>query len=99
MIGTNKAGDKTIVLEAVCEVGQISLGDALVVGHADKIPDRDKLRQMFIYAANQKPLLREFRIQGAERCVNRPAPGGQGGEESSSDGDSQTPPPPPAATQ
>ena len=75
-IGRNLIGDKTMVLDAVCEVGQISRGEAIVVGHADQVDDRDKLRQMFMYAANQRPLLREFRISGAERCLNRPSPGG-----------------------
>jgi hypothetical protein len=49
---------------------------------------------MFMYALTQRPLLQQFRIQGAERCVNRPAPGGQGGEESSSEDDPAPPPPP-----
>ena len=80
VIGTNSAGDKSMVLDAVCEVGQISTGDAIVVGDADRVTgaDRARLRQIFIYAANQRPLLREFRISGAERCLNRPA-GGEGG--------------------
>jgi len=94
VIGTNKAGDKSVVLEVVCEIGQISFGDAIVLGHADQFRDRDRLRAMFMYAANQHPLLREFRISQAERCLNRPAPGGQGGEESSSEED-PTPPPDP----
>ncbi|MHB1103994.1 MAG: FecR family protein [Devosia sp.] len=95
VIGSNKAG-KRMVLEAACEVGQISLGDAIVVGHADDVSgaDRKALRGMFKYAADQRSLLREFRISGAERCLRRPAPGGQG-DEPASDSDSPAPTPTP----
>jgi hypothetical protein len=67
------------VLDAVCEVGQVSSAEAIVVGHADNVNgnDRDRLKQFFRYAVNQRPLLREFRIGEAERCLMRPA-GGQG---------------------
>lgn len=79
VIGRTKKGDKSMVLEAMCEVGQISLGEAIVVGPADQVSSRNraKLRQLFMYAANQRPLLREFRITGAELCLKRPA-GGEG---------------------
>lgn len=66
-----------VVLDAVCEVGQVSTGDAIVVGNADTVTgnDRNRLKQFFMYAVNQRPLLREFRIGQAERCLNRPAGG------------------------
>lgn len=82
VIGCDGLGDKCMVFDAVCEMGQVSRNDAIVVGHTDDVSgaDRDGLRRMFKYAADQRPLLREFRISGAERCLNRPAPGGQGGE-------------------
>lgn len=76
VIGRNRQGDQTLVLDAACEVGQISLGETIVVGPADRIADRARLRQMFMYAASQQPLLREFRITGAERCLRRPTAGG-----------------------
>jgi hypothetical protein len=81
VIGCNGPGDKCMVLDAVCEVGQVSRNDVIVVGQTDEVSgeDRDKLRWMFKYAASQKPLLREFRITGAERCLKRPA-GGEGAE-------------------
>jgi len=87
VIGRNKKGDKTMLLEAVCEVGQISLDEAIVVGHADQVSgnDRDRLRQLFMYAANQRPLLRDFQISGAERCLKRPA-GGEVGDSLSDPG-------------
>ena len=98
VIGTNKAGDKSMVLEVACEIGQISLDDALVLGHADQFRDRDRLREMFMYAANQQQLLREFRISQAERCLNRPAPGGQGDGPGNDDEPTTSTPPTPTPT-
>lgn len=77
--GCNSSGGDCMVLEAKCEVGQISVGDAIVVGHANNVTgdDRQKLRQFFKYAVSQRPLLRKFHISGAERCMRAPA-GGEG---------------------
>lgn len=88
------ATGKCETLQDVCEVGQYEMDQALVIGDADGVTGdaRATLRAMFLYALTQRPLLRQFRIEGAERCLKRPAPGGQGGEESSSEDD--TPPPP-----
>ena len=47
--------------------------DAFVIGHADAVKGaaRDTLKSMFVYAANQNGLLREFRVPGSERCLRR----------------------------
>lgn len=79
--GCNSSGGDCLVLEARCEVGQISVGDAIVVGHADNVSgdDRQKLRQFFKYAVSQRPLMRKFHISGAERCMRAPAGGAGAG--------------------
>lgn len=80
VVSSNGANQR-IVLDAACEVGQVSSSDAIVVGDASTVQgdDRARLRQIFIYAVNQRPLLREFRIANAERCLQRAAPGGPPG--------------------
>ena len=70
--------DECIALSQTCELGQYGLGDAFVIGHADAVKGaaRDTLKSMFVYAANQNGLLREFRVPGSERCLRRGVPGG-----------------------
>lgn len=93
VIGCNSPGDKCMVLDTACEVGQVSRNDVIVVGNANAVTgdDRTKLRSFFRYAVNQRPLLREFRIGGAERCFRRPV--SDEGMESLSDPDLALPPP------
>ena len=70
-------GGTCVLLEKVCDVAEYNSTDAQLIGHFDTITGavRDAFRGFFRYAVNQSPLLREFRIAGAERCVNRPTGG------------------------
>lgn len=72
-------GGTCVVLEDVCDVAEYDSSQAQLIGHFDNVTGeaRSLFRSLFRYAVNQSPLLREFRISGAERCVNRQtAPGG-----------------------
>lgn len=62
-------------LSESCELGELTDLDALLLGHPDHIlgDDRETLRQEFIYAEAQTPLLREFWVQEAYRCLHRAA--------------------------
>src|SRR5690606_13228951 len=73
----NNAGDCE-TLTRVCQLGQFDSSAAQLVGHTDTVSgaDRDRLKAMFRYAQSQRPLLRDFRINDAERCLNRPTGGG-----------------------
>ncbi|MDP1732182.1 MAG: FecR family protein [Devosia sp.] len=77
-INCNERGDKCFILNAMCELGEVSADDAVVIGDTDDVTgaERARLRQMFIYAVSQRPLLREFRVDRAERCLNKPPSGG-----------------------
>ncbi len=91
-------GGTCVLLEDVCDVAEYNSTEARLIGHFDLITGdaRATFRGFFPYAVSQNQLLREFRINGAERCVNRPAgsepppsistPGSPGG--------GRTPPPP-----
>jgi hypothetical protein len=67
-------------LTATCEVGQFDSSNAMVIGQTDDITGaaRDSLKLTFAYARSQLPLLREFRVTDAERCLRRPAGGDSG---------------------
>lgn len=99
IIGCNDEDD-CVVTEAQCEVAQFSASEAILVGPSTRLAnaDRARLRQMFIYAYNQKPLLARFRIDQAERCLRRSAPQGGGSlvEPGPEEGPQRTPPPPPS---
>ncbi|HEY0920795.1 FecR family protein [Devosia sp.] len=75
IIGCNPQDD-CVVTEARCDVGQFSAADAILVGPANRLSsaDRARLRQLFIYAASQRPLLARFRIAAAETCLRPPPP-------------------------
>lgn len=64
------------ILQKTCELGQFDTRQAVMVGHADTVDDRNTLRSMFRYALSQRALLSRFRIPNAERCLRRPAGGG-----------------------
>jgi hypothetical protein len=72
-------GGTCVLLEDVCDVAEHNSTEARLIGHFDKITGdaRSVFRGLFLYAVSQNALLREFRITGAERCVNRQtSPGG-----------------------
>jgi hypothetical protein len=66
-------GRTCVTLQNVCDVAEYNSSEARVIGHFDNITGdaRSVFRSLFRYAVSQLPLLREFRINGAERCVNR----------------------------
>lgn len=68
-------GRSCVLLEEVCDVAEYNSTEARLIGHFDTIEGdvRAAFRGFFRYAVDQNPLLREFRINGAERCVNRPS--------------------------
>lgn len=70
-------GGSRVVLQNVCDLGQFDPAQAVLLGHTDNVTgrERDLLKAMFPYAQTQRPLLREFRVRGAERCLKRPAIG------------------------
>ncbi|HEY9013206.1 MAG TPA: FecR family protein [Devosia sp.] len=73
------AGGTCVLLEDVCDVAEYDSSQAQLLGHFDNVTGdaRNLFRSLFVYAVNQNPLLREFRITGVERCVNRQStPGG-----------------------
>lgn len=92
----------SVTLDSVCEVGVMTADGADVIGQSTSIntADRQQLRDYFIYAVNQRPLMRPFRLNGAEGCLNRPvvqqvAPSlsdpGSGGEGNSTTQTQQSP--------
>jgi hypothetical protein len=87
VVACNNAG-KCIVLDDVCEVGEYSLGDAVLIGNADDIKGkaRDVMRGVFRYADDQGPLLREFRIDQSYRCLHKPNAEGGGADSLSEPG-------------
>lgn len=66
---------KCIDLTSACQVGQYDTSQATVLGNADDITgdDRDQLKEWFIYAQSERPLLEEFRLPNAEDCLRREA--------------------------
>ncbi len=66
--------DKCVVVDEVCELGQASTAEALVLGLTDEIRGqaREALRTLFPYANSQSELLAAFRLENARRCLNRP---------------------------
>lgn len=85
-------GGTCVTLDDVCDVAEYNSSEAQLIGHFDTITGdaRNLFRGFFRYAVSQNPLLREFRINGAERCVNRPT--STGGPESLSEPGTSTPP-------
>src|SRR5690606_6429267 len=73
----NNAGDCEMLAEA-CDLGQFDSSEAQRIGHTGLVggEDRGVLTAMFRYALSQAPLLREFRVAEAERCLKRRAGGG-----------------------
>jgi hypothetical protein len=63
-----------VSLDGTCQVGTFNLAEALVIGATDDIAgeERKELRQEFRYAEAQGPLMREFWVQNARQCLNKP---------------------------
>jgi hypothetical protein len=63
-----------VSLDGSCQVGTFDLADALLVGPTDDITGdaREDLRQNFIYAEAQSPLKRQFWVDNARECLNKP---------------------------
>lgn len=76
---------KCVVLDDVCEVGEYSTADAVLIGNADDVKGqaRNIMRGVFEYADDQTPLMREFRIDQSYRCLHKPSE--TGGPESTID--------------
>lgn len=67
-----------VTLNAQCQVGQYDLKDAVVVGKPNELDQstKDALLGAFPYGNDQSPLLREFWVDKARECFNRPVSGG-----------------------
>ena len=63
-----------IALDGSCQVGTFDLSEALLIGPTDNINGeaREDLRQSFRYAEAQGPLMRQFWVDNARECLNRP---------------------------
>lgn len=89
--------DQCVSLTNTCDVGTIEPSQSTLIGNTDEIfgKERNDLRQSFLYARSQMPLLGEFRFEEALGCFNRglrqgpPAPSlvqGQGPGDGDDDG-------------
>jgi hypothetical protein len=69
------------ILESVCQMGILDTQKVEVLRHTDDLTgtERDEAKEMFRLAFSQGDLLRQFRVAGAERCLNRPSAGNGGG--------------------
>ena len=76
--GVPMGDPRCVIATDTCDLVQVSSNLAELLGHTDNVTGqaRNQLRSWFIYAVSQRPLLSQFRIQNAERCVTRPAGGG-----------------------
>jgi hypothetical protein len=69
-------GDE-VILDDSCEFGIIGEDGAEVLGNTDDVKgeDRERLKEIFAYANSEAGLMGKFRIEGATRCLKRPAGG------------------------
>ncbi|MGV3491510.1 MAG: FecR family protein [Devosia sp.] len=67
-------GKQCVVLDGFCEIGTIDLTEAEIIGWSSdtKGAERTAWKRDFIYAQNQRPLLREFWFFRARECFNKP---------------------------
>jgi hypothetical protein len=65
--------NKCVALTNTCDVGTIDPQQSTLLGNMDDIfgKERNDLRQSFLYARTQMPLLGEFRFEEALGCFNR----------------------------
>jgi len=63
-----------VSLDGTCQVGTFDLAEALLVGPTDEINGeaRKDLKQAFRYAEAQGPLMRQFWVDNARQCLNKP---------------------------
>ncbi len=88
----NLAG-KCVTLRKTCELGEVTEIDATLLGNTDDIigDDREQLRDEFIYSESEAPLLREFRVEQAFRCLHRNAGGSPQDPEHNQNGEPAAP--------
>ncbi len=65
-------GQQCVILDDFCEIGIIDTREAAIIGPSSGIEgeDREEWKHGFIYAQNQRPLLREFWMFRARECFN-----------------------------
>lgn len=63
-----------VSLDGNCQVGTFDLAEALAIGPTDDIGGeaREDLKRQFRYAEAQGPLMRQFWVQNARQCLNKP---------------------------
>lgn len=63
-----------VSLDGKCQVGTFDLSEALAIGSTDGIEgeQREALREQFRYAEAQGPLMRQFWVDNARQCLNKP---------------------------
>jgi hypothetical protein len=68
--------NQCVTLDDTCEVGTYDLSDAITLGPGVELEDdiRRAMQENFIYAQSQAPLMREFWVDIARQCLNRPPP-------------------------
>ncbi|WP_417310231.1 FecR family protein [Devosia sp.] len=64
---------KCATLSDTCQVGRFDRKQSEVLGDTGSVDARTRatLRAGFLYAVSQRPLLREFRVRSAEKCLRR----------------------------
>src|SRR5690606_8240310 len=74
-INCSRSGDCEVLTDA-CEYGVITNREVEMLGHVRELEgsDREKARSWFRYSVSQTPLLRQFRVSGADRCLRNRAP-------------------------
>lgn len=89
----NETPDDCAILESVCQMGILDSSEFQVIKHTDQLTgaERDQAKEIFKLAFSQGDLLRQFRVQGAERCLKRPASIDDPGKSMSEPGSGETP--------
>jgi hypothetical protein len=61
-----------------CEVVQVEIDDALLLGNSQDITDerRTELKNWFQYVVDQSSLLRQFKVNDDDKCLRRASSGG-----------------------
>jgi FecR protein len=72
VIGCPRGGDCETIAKG-CEVGVIKVGDVHKWGSARDLTgeEREKAEDFFRYSMSQSPLMRTFRVSGAETCMRQ----------------------------